>query len=102
VASGNAATDAVTVALRSLLLVRQSHPSQHLSYPHKRSDRFCDPSLHSYGIWLSDVPHGPHDLNAFWNYTVGPNKCAYLLATFHFYISFRGIMIDMQQQFKTD
>ena len=80
----------------------QPHPSQHQSYPCKRSDTCCYPSRHSYGIWLSDVPRGPHDLNVFWNYTVGLNKCAYLLATLHLDISFRSVMIDMQRQFKTN
>ena len=57
---------------------------------------------HRYGIWLSDVPRGPQDLNVFWNYTAGLNKCAYLLPTFHLDISFRSLMIDMQRQFKTN
>jgi hypothetical protein len=56
VAIGNASTDAVTADQRSLLLTWQPHPSQHQSYPHKRSDTCCYLSRHSYGIWLSDVP----------------------------------------------
>ena len=80
----------------------QHHPQQGLKRLDKRSDTCCYPSRHSYGIWLSDVPRGPHDLNVFWNYTVGLNKCAYLLATLHLDISFRSVMIDMQRQFKTN
>jgi hypothetical protein len=66
------------------------------------SDTCCYPSRHSYGIWLSVVPNGLHDLSVFWNYTVGLNKCASLLATFHLDIYFRCLMIDMQRQFNSN
>ena len=55
-ASGDAATDAVTVALRSLMPVWQHNPSQHQSYPCKRSGTCCYPSHRSYSIWLAVVP----------------------------------------------
>ena len=80
----------------------QPHPSQHQKYPCKRSNTRYYPSRHSYCIWLSGVPHGLYDLDAFSNYTVGLNKCAYLLATFHLDVSFRSVMIDMQRPFKTE
>ena len=57
-ASGDAAPDAVTVAVRSLPLTWQHHPSQHQSCPHKRSDKCCYPSRHTSDIWLSVVPYG--------------------------------------------